>query len=47
MCIYYFYEHGVPDYVYAVWIRGFMLHNPSESCMMIPGSYAEMMKDYE
>jgi hypothetical protein len=32
--------------VHSVYHRHFIFHNPSECLMFIPGTYAEMMKDY-
>lgn len=47
--VYYFYTpDGLePQFVYAPLLRGFILYNPSESVMFIPGTYAQMLEDYE
>lgn len=49
-CVYYFldyYDKMQPQFIYAPVLRGILYHSPSESCMFIPGSYAEMLEDYE
>jgi hypothetical protein len=33
--------------VYTPYFRWFLFHNSNESVMFIPGTYAEMLKDYE
>ena len=48
-CIYYLYDVGVFDRVcqYLPYLRGMIFYRPSECCMMIPGTYAEMHEDYD
>lgn len=41
----YYYLDGTGIYgnfQYVPWIRGFIFHSPSECCMLIPVSFAEM-----
>jgi hypothetical protein len=48
-CMHYIYsrlEYRV-DIYYGPWIEGFYYLNPSECRMFIPGSYAQMLEDYE
>lgn len=48
-CMHYIYSEGgiTPTFFYGPWIRGFFFLNPSENRMFIPGSYAQMLEDYE
>lgn len=41
MAVYYFMEHGVSVFEFAPEHR-FMFFGPSECCMLVPVSYAEM-----
>jgi hypothetical protein len=46
MCITYRYNKEGVELSYCAWIRGYLWYNPSECCMLIPGTYAQMMDDY-
>lgn len=48
-CVYYFYEDGGKDTTcaYLPYLRGIIFRRPSESVMFIPGTYAQMLEDYE
>lgn len=50
-CVYYFYETEDVTYpvtcAYLPYLKGIILRNPSECCMFIPGTYAQMLEDYE
>ena len=45
-CVCYFLEEGIAYFSHEPYFNGFLFQNPSECRWFIPGTYAEMMKDY-